>query len=236
MNLIGIDISIDSTGVSILKNDEIKLFNFSTKKKDYIWIKKTLNYINYDFISYNYKNIDTYSEKELMKLREFDNVSTLIVNKIIENIDTDQKTIIAIEGYNFGFNQQSNSIIDIVTLSTLIRKKLLVIHNLENIIIWSPKNIKSMLCKLVYGETIIEKVNKKGVKKITKTINQSIDNVSGGNFDKFDVMKAIINLNIDTKLTPFLMENKDILLKMKELPKPFDDVLDSLSILMLLKN
>jgi len=237
MNIVGIDISINSTGISIYKNNEITLFNFTTMKKNYCWIKKTLEHIDFEFINYSYSDVENYSEREIIKLREYDKVSDVIFNKIYQNIDKTQKTYVAIEGYNFGFNQQSNSIIDIVTLSTLIRKKLLDgIPNLEQIFIWSPKTIKSKLCEKIYGTTTIEKINKKGIKKITTTINQSPDGVTGGNFSKHDIMKAIIDLNIDTKLTKFLEKYKDELLKMKNIPCPFSDVLDSISILILLKD
>ena len=237
MNLVGIDISVNSTGISIFRNDEIILFNFTTNKKSYTWIKKTLEHIDYEFINYTNPDIKEYSEKEILKLREFDKVSEIIFNKVYGNIDKSQQTYIAIEGYNFGFNQQSNSIIDIVTLSTLIRKKLLDgIPNLEEIIILSPKSVKSETCRIAYGETTIEKINKKGIKKITKTINQSPDGITGGNFDKHDMMKAIINLNMDDNLTKILNEHKEELLKMKNIPKPFDDICDSYWILKILSN
>ena len=233
MNIVGIDISINSTGLSIFRNDEIILLNFSAMKRNYIWIKKTLEHIDFEFINYSYSDILEYSEKEIIKLREFDKVTDVIFNKIYGNIDKNEKTYIAIEGYNFN-SFGGNSIIDIVCFSTLLRIKLLNIPNLEKIIIWSPKSIKSEMAKIVYGETIIEKT-KKGVKKITKITNKNTDGVTGGNFSKHDILKAIIDLNVDTKLTKFLNENKNELLKMKNIPKPFDDVLDSLTIMLILK-
>lgn len=237
MNIVGIDISVNSTGISIFRGDETILLNFTTTKKNYTWIQQTLEHIDFEFINYSYPDIKDYSEKEIIKLREFDKVSELIYNKVYGNIDKSEKTYICIEGYNFGFKQQSNSIIDIVTLSTLIRKKLFDgIPNLEMILILSPKSIKSEVARMVYGTTTIETVNKKGVKKSTTTINKNPDGVSGGNFDKHAMMKALINFNFDTKLTKFLNENKDDLLKMKNIPKPFDDVIDSIFNMLVLKD
>jgi hypothetical protein len=236
MNLVGVDISINSTGLSILRDDEIILFNFTVTKKNYVWIKKTLEHIDFEFINYTHQDIDNYSEKEIMKLREFDKVADIIFNKVYGNIDKTQPTYISIEGYNYGL-QNTSSIIDIVTLSTLIRKKLLEgIPNLEQIIILSPKSIKSKVCELVYGTTTTEKVSKKGIKKTTTTTNDSKDGVTGGNFQKHDMLKALVELNIDTKLSEFLKENKDELLKMKNIPKPFDDVIDAIWIMLVLKN
>lgn len=237
MNLVGIDISVNSTGISIHRGDETILLNFTSTKKSYTWIQQTLEYIDFEFINYTNSDIKDYSEKEIIKLREFDKVSELIYNKVYGNIDKNEKTYICIEGYNFGFKQQSNSIIDIVTLSTLIRKKLFDgIPNLEKIIILSPKSIKSEVAKMVYGITTTETVNKKGVKKITTTINKSPDGVSGGNFDKHNMLQALIKFNFDTKLSKFLNENKDDLLKMKNIPKPFDDVIDAIFIMLILKD
>ena len=236
MNIVGIDISKNSTGISIMRNEEIILFNFTTTKRNYVWIKKVLDNIDFEFINYTHDDVKNYSEREIIKLREFDKVSDIIFNKVFGNIDKTQKTYICIEGYNYNsFN--GNSIIDIVTLSTLIRKKLIdKIPNLEQIVILSPKSIKSKICEKIYGTTVIEKVNKKGIKKVTTIINKSPDGITGGDFNKHDILKAIIDLNIDTKLTKFLMENKEELLKMKNIPKPFDDGLDSLAIMLVLKD
>lgn len=227
MNLIGIDISIDSTAVSILRgNDELIISNFTTLKKNSKWIKNTMDIIDFEFICYTYKDIDVYSEKEIMKLREFDHVTDLIYKKIIGNIKKDEKTIIAIEGYNF--KSFGNSIIDIVGFSTLLRIKLLEIPNLEKMIIISPKSIKSSIASMVYGYNI----NKKG----KEIINKSYGGISGGNFDKKDIMVALFDSNVKNSLTEILNKYKDELLKMKNVSKPLDDIIDSYFIMMILKN
>lgn len=223
MNLIGIDISIDSTAMSILKNnDDIFIVNFTTLKKSVGWIKKTMNTIDYEFISYTYKDIDNYTENEIMKLREFDFVTDLIYNKIIGNINKEQKTLIAIEGYNMGV-KNTNSIIEIVTFSTLLRSKLLSLPNLEKIIIISPKTVKSKTAELAYGFTL----NKKG----EKIINKNPDGISGGSFDKKNMMEAIINMKETNKLSILLNQYKNDLLSLKNVPKPWDDICDSYCIL-----
>jgi hypothetical protein len=236
MNLVGIDISVNSTGLSILRDNEIILFNFTTTKKSYTWIKQTLEHIDFEFINYTHSDIKNYSEREIIKLREFDKVSDMIFNKVYGNIDKSQKTYICIEGYNYGL-KNTNSIIDIVTLTTMIRKKLYDgIPNLEQIVILAPTTVKSKTCEMVYGTTTTEKVNKKGITKITKVVNKGPNGTTGGNFDKHDMLKAIIDFNIDIKLTSFLKENKDELLSYKNIPKPFDDVIDSIFIMLILKD
>lgn len=226
MNLVGIDISIDSTAVSILRgDDDLIISNFTVLKKNSKWIKNTMDFIDFEFIYYTYKDIDIYTEKEIMKLREFDHVTDLIYKKIIGNIKKNEKTIVAIEGYNF--NSFGNSIIDIVGFSTLLRIKLLDIPDLEKIIIISPKSIKSSIASMVYGFNI----DKKG----KEIINKSYSGISGGNFDKKDIMVALFDSNIDNRLTTVLNKYKEELLKLKNVSKPLDDIIDSYFIMMLLK-
>lgn len=223
MNLVGIDISIDSTGLSVMKDNVVKIFNFTTLKKNVGWIKKTIDYIDYEFINYTYKDIDNYTESEIMRLREFDHVTDLIFNKIIENINKKEKTLIAIEGYNYS-SKNTNSIIDIVTFSTLLRWKLLnKFPKLEKIIILSPMTVKSMTASLVYGF----EVSKSG----KKTVNKNKDGVAGGHFDKKDMMKALIDIKGNDSLSIVLDKYKDDLLKLKNVPKPWDDVIDSFFIM-----
>lgn len=225
MNLIGIDISIDSTAVSILRNDETIISSFTTLKNSVGWIKKTMSYIDYEFIDYTYKNINNYTESEIIKLREYDHVTDLIYKKIVGNINKNEKTMIAIEGYNYG--QRGNSIIDIVSFSTLLRLKLLNVPKLEKIIIISPKSLKSEAAAMSYGYTI----NKKGL----KVINKNLNGVSGGSFDKKDMLMALLNMNLDNKLTEVLNKYKEDLIKLKNIPKPWDDCIDSFFICLTLQ-
>ena len=225
MNLIGIDISIDSTGMSVFRGEELILFNFTTMKRSVLWIKKMMEYVDFEFINYTYKIIENYTEKEIMKLREFDFVTNLIYNKIIGNIDKNEKTIIAIEGYNYGL-RNTNSIVDIVSFSTLLRVKLLTIPNLEKIIIISPKSIKKEIAEKSYGFTL--------TKSGKKNINKNLEGTSGGNFDKKDVLMALLNMDIENKLTSMLNRHKEELLKLKNVPKGIDDVIDSFFIASLL--
>lgn len=233
MNLVGIDISIDSTAVSILRKnideqDDLIICNFTTLKKNTGWIVKTMAYIDYEFINYSYKNIDNnnYTEKEIIKLREYDHITDLIYNKIIGNIDKSKKTLISIEGFNYGL--KGNSIIDIVAFSTLLKIKLLNVVNLVKIIIFSPMTVKSEAASLSYGYTL----NKKG----KKIINKNPNDVSGGRFDKKQMLEAYLNLNEQDGLSKILNKYKDELLKLKNVPKPWDDIIDANFLMRILKN
>ena len=53
-------------------------------------------------------------------------------------------------------------------------------------------------------------------------------NKAGGSFDKKDMMKALLHFDIDEDYFNYLIEKRDELLKPKNIPKPFDDINDSL--------
>lgn len=218
MNLVGIDISIDSTGVSLIKQDnDLILFNFTTQKKSTGWIKKTMEYIDYEFINYTYKDMENYTESEIMKLREYDYVTDLIFDKIIKNIDKKDKTLISIENYNYGL-KNTNIIVDIVCFSTLLRIKLLNIPGLEKIILISPKSLKNFICEIVYGFTL--------TRSGKKIVNKNPKGVAGGSFDKKDILIAFYDMNENNKLIDMLNKYKEDLLKLKNVVKPIDDILD----------
>ena len=218
MNLVGIDISIDSCALSISRKDEIIISNFTTQKKSTGWIKKTMDTVDYEFINYTYKDIENYTESEIMKLREFNHVTDLIYNKIVGNINKRDNSLISIEGYNYSM-RNTNSLIDIVSFSTILRLKLLKVPRLEKIIIISPMTVKSLACEMSYGSYI----NSKG----KKIINKNPNGIAGGKFDKKNMMEAFINMNGKDRLSVLLNKYKDELLKLKNIPKPFDDLVDA---------
>jgi len=218
MNLVGIDISIDSCAVSMSRKEEIIVSNFTTLKKNVGWIKKTMDLIDYEFINYTYKDIDNYTENEIMKLREFDHVTDLIFNKIVGNIDKKDNSLISVEGYNYSM-RNTNSLIDIVSFSTMLRLKLLKVPKLEKIIIISPMTLKSFACEITYGYTI--------TKSGKKIINKNPSGIAGGKFDKKHMMEAFMNLGGEDKLSIVLNKYKEELLKLKNVPKPIDDLIDA---------
>jgi archaellum biogenesis ATPase FlaH len=217
MNYVGIDISIDSCAVSMKRDEETMILNFTTQKVNNNWIKKTMSSINYEFINYTYKDIKNYTENEIMKLREFNHVTDLIYNKINTNLNKKDKTLIAVEGYSYGL--RGNSIIDIVSFSTLLRIKLMDLAGLEKLIFVSPMTLKSFACEKSYGFT----TNKNG----KKIINKNLKNIPGGKFDKKDMLDALINLNEYDNLSMLLYKYKDELLSLKNVPKPIDDCIDA---------
>jgi hypothetical protein len=89
------------------------------------------------------------------------------------------------------------------------------------IIILPPKTIKIESCKMVYKVMDNKKVARNGKGR------------AGGNFDKNDMFLAFLESDLDMELKNFL--NNDNIKKMKNIPKPFDDIIDSIFITEIIK-
>mgnify|MGYP003332878312 CR=1 FL=1 len=126
MNIVAIDPSLISTALVVSSGDSFKLYNYCReskvigKKGMTKWFKLAEQYITYKYV--NYRDFADYSEGELVKLKDYDVVTDQIIEDILENIDIKKPTKVGIEGYNFG--AQVGDLIDLVTFSTLLRKKL----------------------------------------------------------------------------------------------------------------
>lgn len=227
MNIIGLDLSINSTAMAIETAEGIKLFNYTVTKKDNKWIKEVSDVVNFRFIEY--KKIKDYSESEIYHLQKFDEVTNLVIRDILDTIDISKPTKVNIEGYSYASN--TNSVIDVVGFSTLLRIKL---YNqiTKEINIYSPKSVKTMVSVKTYGYKAAP-IGKKGQQLKDPMITCNLEGVSGGNFDKPEMLKAMLDGNLVTPIFNYIQENKNIILSAKKIPKPFDDIIDSIHILKL---
>jgi hypothetical protein len=172
MNYIGIDISINSTAIFIETNGIEKILSFTNKKDNNIYIKE-LDRSGVNFTYFDRKILKDYTDNELSKMRHYIDISDNVINKILSNIDLTKKTYCQIEGYSFSKN--TSSILDIVSLSTLIRSKLLVnIKDIDMKII-SPSSLKLEACKMVYKPIDIGKKKPKYEYKNNLGISLSSD-------------------------------------------------------------
>ena len=225
MNYIGIDISINSTAIFIETNGIEKILSFTNKKDNNIYIKE-LNRSGVNFIHFDRKILKDYTDNELSKMRHYIDISDSIIDKILSIIDLTKKTYCQIEGYSFSKN--TSSILDIVSLSTLIRSKLLVnIKDIDMKII-SPSSLKLEACKMVYKPIDI------GKKKPKYEYKNSLG-ISGGSFKKHDMYRAIIDGKIDCIIYDFLNDYIHIL-EMAKIPNPIEDIIDSIFACKILKN
>jgi hypothetical protein len=230
-NFIGIDPSLVSTAVVVNGNitnycSESSAYNKSGMSK---WFKSAEQFCQYKFV--NYREFDNYSDGELIKLKDYDLVTEMIVDDILSQIDVGNETCIAIEGFNFGASV--GFLVDLVTFSTLLRKKLYdkVSHNIT---VFSPTTLKLEACKLTYPP-IVKEVGKK-VKRIEYEYRNHMG-IPGGKFIKTDMLKAIIdNTNVsDDKWFTYLKSVQTEILPMKNVPKPHEDINDAVFLYHIIK-
>jgi len=231
VNFIGIDPSLISTAVVV----NGKILNYCRESKVMLksgmskWFKSAEQYCTYRFITY--REFDNYSDGELTKLKDYDYITEMIIDDILININPGEESIIGIEGYNFGATV--GDLIDLVTFSTLLRKKLFDRVS-ERIIVLSPSTLKLEACKLTY-DPIVKEIGKK-VKRIEYTYRNKLG-ISGGKFTKKDMALAIIeNEKIDDPWFKYLKLIKTELLEVKDIQKPHEDVNDAVLIYHILKS
>ena len=231
MNFIGIDPSLISTAVVI----NGKILNYCRESKVNLksgmskWFKSAEQYCSYRFITY--RDFSNYSDGELTKLKDYDLITEMIIEDILNNIDKSEESKIGIEGYNFGATV--GDLIDLVTFSTLLRKKLFDRVS-EDIIVMSPSTLKLEACKLTY-DPIIKEIGKK-VKRIEYEYRNKLG-ISGGKFTKRDMALAIMeNDKIDDPWFKYLKSIRSELLEVKDIQKPHEDVNDAVLIYHILKS
>ena len=96
MNYIGIDISINSTAIFIESNGIEKIFSFTNKKDNNIYIKE-LNRSGVEFTHFDRKILKDYTDNELSKMRHYIDISDSIIDKILSSIDLTKKTIMELK-------------------------------------------------------------------------------------------------------------------------------------------
>lgn len=234
MNIIGIDPSLISTALVVSSKDSFKIYNYCRESDAYgkkgltKWFKFAEEYVNYQFIEY--RDFEDYSEGELTKLKDYDKITDKIIDDILENIDTSKETKIGIEGYNFG--AQVGDLVDLVTFSTLLRKKLFdkVSHDIT---VLSPSTLKLESCKLTYEPTVKE-IGGKNPRKEYKWRNNL--GISGGKFQKPDMYYTIIENNLfDDYWAKHCKLMKGDITSVKNINKPYEDVNDAYLIYQVLK-
>jgi hypothetical protein len=226
MNFIGLDPSLISTGMVV----NGKLFNYC-REKDALnksglskWFKYCEDKINLRFIEY--REYENYSEGELIKLKDYDKITDQIIKDIEDNIDKTKPTKIGIEGYSY--SSDAGAIIDLVTFSTLLRKKLWDYIS-KDIEIFSPSTLKLESCKLTYPP-----INEG--KKKDKWVYKNSYGVSGGNLTKHGMFLCIVdNDNLQDEWSKLCRTLKDDIMGASKVPKPFEDLNDSMLIFHILE-
>lgn len=225
-NYVGIDPSLISTGLVV----NGKCFNFC-REKDAMnksglskWFKYSEKELELKFIEY--RTFEGYSEGELIKLKDYDLITSSIIKVIEDNIDKTKETKIGIEGYSYA--SDAGAIIDLVTFSTLLRKKLFDYIS-KDITVYSPASLKLEACKLTYAP-----INEG--KKKPKWVYKNNDGISGGSFTKHGMFLAIVeNATLNDDWAKLCKSLKSEIMAATKVPKPFEDVNDAYLIYYILK-
>lgn len=222
MNIISIDPSLTCTAMVI--NGRRFVFashDLAHTKKGALtkWFKECENLVHYEFI--DYEKTEGYSNNEVAKLiayqKTIERIIILIYNSLL--IDFKQPVKILIEGYSY--SSQAGPLIDLVTFSTLLRNAIINLP-LADVTIYAPTQLKLEAAKLTY-EPI-----KKG-KKVIKYEYRNHEGVAGGQFTKFDMLKALTQCDkYANSWVYFLKTHQAEILNYKSVPKPIEDVNDAM--------
>lgn len=233
-NIVALDPSLISTALVVSSGDTFKMYNYCRESSAFgktgikKWFKLAEQFVTYKFI--NYREFKDYSEGEITKLKDYDSITDGIIEDILDNIDKTKPTKIGIEGYSF--SSTAGDIIDLVTFSTLLRKKLFDRVS-EDITVLSPSTLKLESCKLTYPPVVTETGKK--VKKVKVEYRNNLG-LSGGKFTKTDMFMAIVD---NTELQDFWTKHcklvKSDVLGVATIPKPYEDVNDAFLIYSVLK-
>ena len=225
-NIVAIDPSLISTALVVTSGDTFKMFNYCRESSAFgktgikKWFKMAEQYVTYKFIEY--REFEDYSEGELTKLKDYDKITDDIIKDILDHIDPTKPTKIGIEGYSF--SSTAGDIIDLVTFSTLLRKKLFDKIS-EDITVLSPSTLKLESCKLTYPP-IIKEIG--GKKPRQEFIWRNTMGISGGKFTKTEMFMSIVeNKNWDDYWTKHCKLSKSDIVSIATIPKPYEDLNDS---------
>jgi hypothetical protein len=232
-NIVALDPSLISTALVVSSGDTFKMYNYCRESSAFgktgikKWFKLAEQFITYKFITY--REFKDYSEGEITKLKDYDKITDDIISDILSNIDNSKPTKIGIEGYSFS---STGDIIDLVTFSTLLRKKLFDQIS-EDITVMSPSTLKLESCKLTYPPIVTETGKK--VKKVKIEYRNNLG-MSGGSFTKTDMFMTIVDNNeMQDFWTKHCKLVKSDVLGIATIPKPYEDANDAFLIYNVLK-
>lgn len=158
-----------------------------------------------------------HSQSDIAKLRLYNDISSTMLRDI-KAYTTWGESVVCIEGYSY--SSATQSILDLVTLGTLIRLKI-ILDITPHLMVISPSTLKVRACELTYGK----KFNAKG-KKITSVNN---NDVAGGRFKKPEMLDALLENDclVSDWYVNILRDMSDDLKSLSKVPKPIEDLNDA---------
>ena len=218
-NLVSIDPSIISTAMCV----NGKLFNYCKEskavgKKGYTkWFNMCADKITLRFI--DYREFDNYSDGELIKLKDYDKITDVIIKDILDNIDKNLPTKIGIEGFSYNSSGNSSFLFELISFSTVLRMKLFDKVS-EDILVLSPSSLKLEACKLTYPP-----INEG--KKKEKLVYRNNDGVAAGSLTKHGIFLCIVENDTFKEDWAMLCKTlKEEVMASSVVNKPIEDIDD----------
>lgn len=221
INLVTIDPSINSTGLTI--NGEvfsIASANIALTKSLKLnkWFELCEDHATIHTVDTSYGGIKNYAELEIIKLDTYQKIANLVRTLVDKHVNPLYNTLVLIEGYSY--SSASGPLIDLVTLSTLIRRNLFSRKDTDLVVI-APQALKKLAGWLTYPMIA------KG-KKVEYRNNLG---VASGSFNKHDIYTALIeNVKIKTDWVEFLRAQHEEIKTAKSVPKPIEDINDAVTL------
>ena len=214
MNLyIGIDYSLNSTGISIIDGDLLNVISvFKTdndinkmlSRNDQFKLLSESLETNLILIKKEKNNSAIYHVSERLKIKSFAYLTDIIVSQI-SKYSNNPDVYIAMEGISFG--SSGNSLIDISMSTGILRSKILDILDGDSnrFFVFPPTTIKKF--------------------------------AGSGSFKKVDMLNSIISNNSESYNFIKILENNINLIKTKSgvVKKPIEDIVDSVWVAKFLK-
>lgn len=236
MNYVAIDPSLSCTAMVV--NDKKFVYTTPTvahtKKGEFKrWFTECEDYATIRVFEDTPTNL-SHNDLELWKLRQYDRIASTIFEDICWGINSEEPLQVAIEGYSY--SSAAGPLIDLVTLSTIIRKFYHINLNLDkedgllfsDLRIFQPTEVKQRAAALTYPP----------IKKGKKIEYRNKDGVAGGSFKKHEMYKVLTE-NPDLHNDPwveFIRGHEAEVMEMKSVPKPIEDINDAKILYEILKS
>ena len=225
INLVTIDPSINSTGLTIngevfsIASENIALTKSLKLNK---WFSLCEDYATIHTVDTSYSGIKNYASLEIIKLETYQKIANLVRTLVDKHVNPNYNTLVLIEGYSY--SSASGPLIDLVTLSTLIRRNLFSRQNTD-LVVLAPQSLKKLVGWLTYPAIAKDKKGKKF------EYRNKLGTASGA-FNKRDIYTALIeNTKIITAWVEFLRSQHSEIISAKAIPKPIEDINDAVAML-----
>lgn len=213
--IIGIDLSLNSTGVCVLRGNSINLVSvFKTdnniekifSRNDHFTLLNECSELKMIIKNKELDKSKEYHIREREKIANFVSLANEIKDAIIGSIADDDDVYIGMEGISFG--SPGNSLIDISMLTGILRSEILKIlgNDSGRFFVFSPTAIKKFAGK--------------------------------GNFKKIEMYDSLCSqTEVNSDFITLIKEKKEMMVtKSGTVKKPTEDIIDSIWVARFLKN